>query len=126
MQGNQEKSPFRRVNFGGESKEARPESPAAEQQESREEREQVPQEREQAREAIEREAAKMPLPVQAEREIASEAKSMEALDKEGKVERLVQLAQTKGVFFAVRLAKSMDDAYVLDRLHDELAKKGLA
>lgn len=53
-----------------------------------------------------------------------DAKSLgDMTDEEGKVQRLVDLAQTKGVEHAVKVARSLGDYYVLDRMHDELAGK---
>ena len=53
---------------------------------------------------------------------------------EGKIEKLIQLAQQKGVIHAVKVARHLDDNYALDEfhdrllaeeLHDALVKKGL-
>lgn len=44
-------------------------------------------------------------------------------EAEQKVHKLVELAQIKGVTHAIRVAKRMDDLYVLDTVHDELADK---
>lgn len=42
------------------------------------------------------------------------------LDRENQVKELCHLALQKGVDFAVEVAKGLDDAYVLDELHDSL------
>lgn len=47
--------------------------------------------------------------------------SVEAAEQ--KVHKLIELAQVKGVAHAVRVAKRMNDLYVLDTMHDELADK---
>lgn len=67
--------------------------------------------------------------------IPHDAESISAQDdEESKIEKLIQLATTKGVIHAVKVAKHMDDNYVLDEfhdrllmdeLHDALVKKGL-
>lgn len=44
-------------------------------------------------------------------------------DAEARVTKLVSLAQVKGVEHAVRVAVHLNDYYVLDRMHDELADK---
>ena len=44
-------------------------------------------------------------------------------DEEGKVRKLLDLANTKGVVHAVKVARSLADYYALDRMHDELAGK---
>jgi len=58
----------------------------------------------------------------------------EAQDAEAKISRLVNLAMQKGVHHAVKVARHLEDNYVLDELHDrlladelhdELVKKGL-
>lgn len=55
-------------------------------------------------------------------------------DEESKIEKLIQLAITKGVVHAVKVAMHMNDNYALDEfhdrllmdeLHDALVKKGL-
>ena len=42
-------------------------------------------------------------------------------DEEARVTKLLSLAETKGVIYAVRVAQHLNDFYVLDRMHDELA-----
>ncbi len=44
-------------------------------------------------------------------------------DEESKVQKLLDLAGTKGVIHAVKVARSLKDFYALDRMHDELAGK---
>lgn len=46
--------------------------------------------------------------------------TFEAATPEAKVDKLVKLAMTKGVVHAVKVAKHMDDNYVLDEFHDKL------
>lgn len=52
------------------------------------------------------------------------AKKIQFLGEEEKIEHLLKLAQEKGVVFAVKVAKSMNDPYILDTLHDILAREG--
>lgn len=61
-------------------------------------------------------------------------KTSETETAEAKIEKLVQLAANKGVVHAVKVARHLDDNYVLDEfhdrllaeeLHDALMKKGL-
>ncbi len=40
---------------------------------------------------------------------------------EGKINGLVNLAKEKGVLYAVKVARKVEDNYVLDELHDRLA-----
>lgn len=42
-------------------------------------------------------------------------------DEEAKIQRLLDLAGTKGVIHAVKVTRSLKDYYALDRVHDELA-----
>lgn len=44
-------------------------------------------------------------------------------DAASRVTQLVELAQVKGVAHAVAVARKMNDLYVLDTMHDELADK---
>lgn len=41
-----------------------------------------------------------------------------------KLKNLLQIAKIKGVVFAVKVAKSMNDPFLLDALHDMLAQEG--
>lgn len=52
------------------------------------------------------------------------AQTAQALQDEEKIQHLLSLAKDKGVIFAVKVAQKMNDPYVLDRLHDMLAKNG--
>lgn len=46
-----------------------------------------------------------------------------ATDAASRVTQLVELAQVKGIAHAVEVARKMNDLYVLDTMHDELADK---
>lgn len=57
-------------------------------------------------------------------DIVLDAKHIGALtDEESKVQKLLDLAGTKGVVHAVKVARSLRDYYALDRMHDELSNK---
>jgi hypothetical protein len=45
------------------------------------------------------------------------------MDSVSRVTQLVELAQVKGVAHAVAVARKLNDFYVLDTMHDELADK---
>lgn len=45
------------------------------------------------------------------------------VDEESKIQKLLDLATTKGVLYAVKVARTLGDYYALDRMHDELADK---
>ncbi|EKE11488.1 MAG: hypothetical protein ACD_15C00073G0002 [uncultured bacterium] len=42
------------------------------------------------------------------------------IDTESKINNLIDIAMQKGVFHAAKVAKHMDDNYVLDEFHDKL------
>lgn len=44
-------------------------------------------------------------------------------DAEARVNKLLSLAETKSPEYAVRVAMRLNDFYVLDRVHDEMAEK---
>lgn len=55
-------------------------------------------------------------------EVELDAKSVyNETDEEARVTKLLSLVETKGPEYAVRVARHLDDNYVLDRMHDELA-----
>jgi len=57
-------------------------------------------------------------------DITEDAKSIGAtVDEESKIEKLLHLAETKGVVHAVKVARSLKDFYALDKMHDELADR---
>lgn len=56
--------------------------------------------------------------------VALDAKSIGATaDEESKIQKLLDLAATKGVVHAVNVARKLQDYYALDRMHDELVDK---
>ncbi len=57
-----------------------------------------------------------------EEEIKKEAQEVKKLKKQGKVSRLLKLAEEKGLFFAIAVARKMETPYILDILHDILAQ----
>jgi len=53
-----------------------------------------------------------------------DAKNISAtVDEESKIQKLVDLAEVKGVVYAIKVARSLQDYYALDRMHDELVDK---
>jgi len=52
------------------------------------------------------------------------AQEIEFLGEKEKIEHLLKIAREKGIIFAIKIAKEMKDAYILDTLHDILAKEG--
>lgn len=62
--------------------------------------------------------------IHSDEDVSLDAKSIGAtLDEESKIQKLIDLAQTKGVVHAVKVAQHLNDFYALDRMHDELADK---
>jgi len=41
-----------------------------------------------------------------------------------KIEHLLEMAREKGVLFAIQVAKKMNEPFLLDTLHDALAREG--
>jgi len=57
-------------------------------------------------------------------EAKKKAQEIEFLGEKEKIEHLLKIAREKGIIFAIKSAKEMKDAYILDTLHDILAKEG--
>ncbi len=59
-----------------------------------------------------------------EESVAVDAQSVYSeVDAESRVTKLLSLAESKSPEYAVRVAIRLNDFYVLDRMHDELAEK---
>ena len=54
---------------------------------------------------------------------AQKAREIQTLGEEGKIKNLLEIAKDKGIAFAIRVAKQMNDSYVLDTFHDLLVKE---
>lgn len=77
------------------------------------------------KEKLKEELKKMETSPELKEEIKRETSQIEVLEKEGKIDRLLKMAEEKGLFFAVGVAKNMKDPYTLDAFHDILAKDNL-
>ncbi len=55
---------------------------------------------------------------------AASAESLAEVEEGKRLKNLLELAKSKGVVFAVKVAQKMNDPYVLDLLHDKLAENG--
>ena len=53
-------------------------------------------------------------------QIQQQIKQLKGLDHENQVKALCNLALQKGLDFAIETAKNLDNAYILDELHDSL------
>lgn len=75
------------------------------------------------KEALQREIDVMELSDELREEATKKAKKIQTLGQEEKIERLLKIAKDKGIVFAVKMAKQMNDPLVLDTLHDILVKE---
>lgn len=57
-------------------------------------------------------------------EAKKKAQEIEFLGEKEKIGHLLKIAREKGIIFAIKSAKEMKDAYILDTLHDILAREG--
>ena len=80
---------------------------------------------ENARKHLEREAERMPLTFEDTKDLRKQSVAVSMVSDQGKIQRLLKLVEEKGVLFAVKVAKETGDSYVLDLLHDALAKYNL-
>jgi len=58
------------------------------------------------------------------KEAEIKAKKIEFLGEEDKIKHLLEMAKTKGLVFAIQVARKMNEPYLLDILHDTLAQEG--
>jgi hypothetical protein len=59
------------------------------------------------------------------KEAAEKANKIHFLADDDKLKNLLQIAKEKGVIYAIKVAKAMNEPYLLDIFHDMLAKEGL-
>jgi len=59
------------------------------------------------------------------KEAEQKANKIHFLGDDEKLKHLLETAREKGVVFAIKVAKSMNEPYLLDTFHDLLAKEGL-
>lgn len=75
------------------------------------------------KEALKREIDIMELDDNLREEAIEKAKKIQTLGEEEKIEHLLEIAKNKGIVFAVRVSKQMNDPYILDIFHDILVKE---
>lgn len=64
---------------------------------------------------------KTPLPPTDDADVKSDAEALgKEMDADSRIDNLVDIAMQKGVVHAVKVAKHIDDNYILDGLHDKL------
>ena len=73
-------------------------------------------------EQLRREIAMMELSPELQKEAIKKAKKIEFLGEKEKIKRLVALAEERGAVFSVRVAREINDPYILDNFHDVLIK----
>jgi len=71
-----------------------------------------------------RELETMELDEKLKEEAKKKALKMEFLGEKEKIEHLLKIAEEKGAVFAIKIAKETNDPYLLDILHDILAREG--
>jgi len=72
-----------------------------------------------------REIEMMQIDENLKKEAEQKANKIHFLGDDEKIKHLLEVAREKGVVFAVKVAKSMNEPYLLDTFHDLLAKEGL-
>jgi len=75
-------------------------------------------------EQIRREIETMELDENLKEEAKKKALKIEFLGEKEKIEHLLKIAREKGVVLAIKTAKESRDPYILDILHDILAREG--
>lgn len=89
------------------------------------EQKRIPVEEEEAIEKqLRKEIEAMQLSPELQEEALVKAKKIEFLGEKEKLEQLMKIAKERGLEFAVKVAKDMNDPYILDIFHDILAKEG--
>jgi hypothetical protein len=73
---------------------------------------------------LRREIEMMELDDKTKKEAEIEREKIDYLGEKEKVEHLLKMARKKGLVFAIHVAKNMNEPYLLDILHDTLAKEG--
>lgn len=109
--------------LGKESEELSPEQKVVFGEKSFEKRERHLLEEKFAREALTREVQLMEMDENFKKEAQKKAREIQYLAEEDKIEHLLTVAKEKGVVLAVALATNMNDPFILDMLHDILAKE---
>ena len=89
------------------------------------EKKELTEEESKTRRELEKEIEKIKLSPQTNVQAQKQADEMKKQTAQGKIQHLLDLAQSNGVAYAVEVARKLNDAYLLDLFHDTLAKQGL-
>ena len=73
---------------------------------------------------LKREIELMQIDENLKKEAEQKANKIQFLGDEDKLKELLRIAKDKGVVYAIQICKKMNDPYLLDTLHDILAKEG--
>ena len=82
----------------------------------------INEQKEKIKSELEKEIEKVKLSPQVKTQAQQQADDINRQGAQGKIKHLLDLAQTKGLAYSIEVAKKMNDAYLLDLYHDELAK----
>lgn len=75
------------------------------------------------REALKREIDKIELEESLKGEADEKAQKIQTLGEEEKIEHLLETAKNRGIVFAIRVGKQMNDDFALDTFRDILVKE---
>ncbi|MGD0577201.1 MAG: hypothetical protein ABSA74_03950 [Candidatus Staskawiczbacteria bacterium] len=75
-------------------------------------------------EELKREIELMSIDENLKKQAEQKANKIQFLADDDKLKELLKIAREKGVIFAIQVAKKMNEPYLLDVLHDILAKEG--
>ena len=75
-------------------------------------------------EELKREIELMEVEDNMKKQAEQKANKIQFLADDDKLKKLLEIAREKGVLFAIKVAKSMNDPFILDTLHDALAREG--
>ena len=88
-------------------------------------REEIQEQKEKIKIEMEKEIEKIKISPQMKTQAQQQADDIKKQTTQGKIKHLLELAQTQGLAYSVEVAKKMNDAYLLDLYHDELANNQL-
>lgn len=74
---------------------------------------------------LEKEIEKIKLSPDEKVQAQKQADELKRQTAQGKIQHLLDLAQSQGIAYAIEVARKINDPYLLDLFHDTLAKQGL-
>ncbi len=100
------------------------EQPAHFEQEKNIEKKETAQDEKIVSQELRREIELMELDDTLKKQAEQKANKISFLADDDKLKKLLKIAREKGLVFAIKVAKSMNDPFILDTLHDALAREG--